>query len=159
MNRKRPIRRKSYLLLEVLISLGLVLLCLFPLVKPLVHIRLQTTLALEETRLERLASLAFIEVKQRLYEHQYSWDELRKGIEDELSPITLTIKDTKTGNEQSKTIHRHFVIEKIDRCYRNKTTQNTYMFLNLIVTLKNGTKMSSPFVTTLFAERKENETT
>lgn len=78
--KKRPIR-KSYLLLEVLISLALVTLCLLPLLKPLVAIQSHESLKEREYILERKAKIELNKLKVKLYENQIPWETLEKGNE------------------------------------------------------------------------------
>ena len=79
MGKMLPTRKSSFLLLEVLISLFLIVTCLFPLLLP--NIKLYR---LEQRRLD--SSLAYsldrnllCQVKCALLERKYSWEDLKKG--------------------------------------------------------------------------------
>jgi hypothetical protein len=73
-----PIRKRSFLLIEVLISLALIALCLFPLIKPLVAMRQEDRKYIELIQLEMASQHAFCEVKKMLYEHKIPWKSFSK---------------------------------------------------------------------------------
>lgn len=80
-NPKRIIRKRSFLLFELLLSLTLLLLCLFPLLKT--HLGLaqgegKEIAALKEV-VKQEADLCLL--KTQLYERKVSWEKLIKGVE------------------------------------------------------------------------------
>lgn len=91
MGRRKPrtIRKRSFLLLELLISLALVACCLFPLIKPHVFIHKKEREALEKMQLEMQAERAFCELKRQLYEQKISWKQLAKGVSGELGSVEV----------------------------------------------------------------------
>lgn len=73
---QRSIRKRSFLLFELLISLTLITLCFVPLVKSQFLVRLATLNQLQEMQLERAAQAAFCELKTKLYEKEHDWKAL-----------------------------------------------------------------------------------
>lgn len=79
MIRKKPsIRKRSFLLLELLISLALVACCLFPMVKPHMAIHQEERKELKKMQLEMHAERAFCLLKEKLYE-RHAWETLQKA--------------------------------------------------------------------------------
>lgn len=75
----RTIRKKSYLLLEVLCSLALIALFLFPLVKSNVTLGVKKSQDLAVIKDSFLTTQAFTEVKRQLYLNEISFATLKKG--------------------------------------------------------------------------------
>ncbi len=87
---------RSYILIEILISLAFVTMCAVPLLLPHFVILRAEIKTLEELQLERLADVAFAEVKQMLFENKISWEEIGKAKEkhklvQDLSPVSIKI--------------------------------------------------------------------
>jgi hypothetical protein len=77
---KRPIQKRHYLLLEVLVCLTLVLVVLVPLIRPLYGIRKAEMERLVYDDLERNARYLMSDIKAALHEKRGdSWDELKEG--------------------------------------------------------------------------------
>lgn len=76
---KRITRKRSFLLFELLLSLSLLLLCLFPLLKT--HIGLTKGAGKEIAALKEALKQEedFCQLKTKLYEHKVSWEELMQG--------------------------------------------------------------------------------
>jgi hypothetical protein len=70
------VKKRAFILLEVLIALTLVMLCAFPLiVKPLYNYRYEMQ-ALEEMERERLADWTFSEIKEQMLKAAIPWEKL-----------------------------------------------------------------------------------
>ncbi len=100
---RRPIRKKSYFLLEVMLALTLLSCCFIPLIKPHCAIRKAEQKYIDHLTQERIAHLAFCEFKTRLFEHHYSWKELYSGLTDRIDkyPCEFTVTRKDTSNKTS----------------------------------------------------------
>ena len=102
-------KKKPFLLLEILIAILLVSLCLIPLIQsPIQSYRAEMRL-LEEMEGERLAALSFSCVKEKLFNAEIPWEKLpsltEKTASIPLPPITIEIPGAKP-----KKIERSFVL-------------------------------------------------
>ncbi len=89
---KRPlIQKRSYLLFELLIAMTLVMGALIPLLKPHFVMRNQAIEKLIRIQLEPCAQHALCEVKQRLHERRYSWEELDKEVTGSCADVKIKI--------------------------------------------------------------------
>lgn len=110
---KRSIRKRSFLLLELLISFALIMLCLFPLIKPHACMRQKDRLYLEQMQFERIAQEAFCQLKKKLYANKkHTWDDLRNGVSGDLSK-KFTIQ---SGKSSTKAYCCHYEIRELDHC-------------------------------------------
>lgn len=97
---KRPLcltRKRSFLLIELIISLFLITLCLFPLFKPFLNMQRFEMQKRKEIAAFREDRERFCKAKEDLFEHKYSWKELQKGISCEdymLIPQEITKRDS-----------------------------------------------------------------
>lgn len=82
------IRKRSFLLVELLVSLTLIVLCLFPLLKPLAAMRKNDQKYLRKIQLDQAYQVAYGEVKTKLYAHEHSWEDLKRGADGELDLIS-----------------------------------------------------------------------
>lgn len=80
MAKMRPIRKRSFLLLELVISLALIMLCLFPLLRPNLQLYQLSKKRLAASENFSKNSLLLCKIKRELFEAKYSWEELKKGI-------------------------------------------------------------------------------
>lgn len=94
---KRPIRKRSFLLLEIVISLFLIVLCLFPLVRTHTSIRVSQAKQHHQMKCDPLFQNMFCNIKQCLYERNYSWDQLKKGV----SNSDFALQEIKECNKPS----------------------------------------------------------
>jgi hypothetical protein len=117
MSVKCPIRKKSFLLFELLISLALIVLCLFPLVKPYAYMQKGEKHALIEMQLACLAQQAFCYLKEDLYNHRLSWDSLVAGTSGKIDEIFFLV----TGPKITRKAVCSYKIQTIDDC--NKISQ------------------------------------
>ena len=104
---KRPIRKRSYLLLEIVISLMLIIFCLFPLIKPHLAIKKSHALYLKEIENVSLFQNAFCTIKEKLYAQRFSWKDLTAGVEGTLdeSAVRYRIKAIKSCKKPSLSGH------------------------------------------------------
>lgn len=72
-------RKKSFLLLEILIGLTLILECLVPLMLNPISLFQNEIAHLEQIELEREALIAYAQVKEKLYNKEVPWTELKSG--------------------------------------------------------------------------------
>lgn len=88
-------KKKSFVLLEVLIALSLVALCLIPLVKQPLKLYKEEFAYLERMELERLADWTFTEVKELLLKNEIPWEKIpeKNGQTDNfpLPPMSIDI--------------------------------------------------------------------
>lgn len=96
----RRIQKRSFLLFELLVSMALISLCLFPLMKPLAAMRCADRCYLEDIQLEMAAQNAFCRIKENLFESSYNWNQLSSPVSGELPPFTIVISKNKKGTYQ-----------------------------------------------------------
>lgn len=71
-----PMKKKPFLLLEVLIALSLVLICAIPLVKQPLKLFRDEMVHLQKMELERLADWTFTEIKEILLKNEIPWKKI-----------------------------------------------------------------------------------
>jgi len=71
-------RKKSFLLAEILLTLFLIAVCALPLVKGPIIIFRKELQSIEQIERQRLANLAFFNIKKKLYKKEIPWKELEK---------------------------------------------------------------------------------
>lgn len=113
--KKFKFRIKSFLLLEIILSLFLITLCFFPLLKTHFAIRSAEQKELLYLTLAREADLAFISLKEKIYRQSHSWEELVHGgsftfLESELEkmpsyPLHYTLRPFKHSTKHSGTTY------------------------------------------------------
>ena len=96
MGKMPPIRKRCFLLLEVVVSLTLLSLCLFPLIKPLVFLHRAEAKRFANVEHYRKDQNELCSIKEKLFEHVYSWERLKEGTE-ELCVKRKTLKENKEG--------------------------------------------------------------
>lgn len=67
-------RRKTYLLFELLIAASLLALCAVPLIRNPMHMAREEVAAFERIELERVSELAFAKVLEKLYSNEIPWE-------------------------------------------------------------------------------------
>lgn len=101
---KRAIRKRSYLLLEIFLSLTLIVLCFFPLIKPHTAIKKADLALITKLKSHRQFNNAYVQLLEKLYNHKYSWKQLREGFSDKLEIGSFTItplhETTKTSSQR-----------------------------------------------------------
>lgn len=97
MHKMRPIRKSSYLILELMVALFLLATCLFPLIKPNVQLYLAEKKRYESQLNYSLQKNLLVDVKQHLLERRYSFSQLKEGVKGqnyELVPIKTTNRES-----------------------------------------------------------------
>lgn len=103
-------KKRTFLLLEVLIAFVLVTLCLIPLVRQPLKLYKDEMKYLEKMECERLADWTYTEVKEILLKNGIPWKKIpEKGVESEpfaLAPATIQIPGCNL-----KTVERSFQLK------------------------------------------------
>ncbi len=101
-------KKRPYLLLEVVIAMALVALCAIPLLRPLFAAARRDATHIHTLNTQFRAEQAFTEVRDLLYDNTIPWNALRKGTDytgtlDDctytISEITKFRKRTNTGRD------------------------------------------------------------
>lgn len=79
--------------------MGLLLLCLFPLIKTHVGIAKEERKRIQEIRQELQVRKELCSLKIDLHEHKVSWEELMKGVRNERFALEKLKQSTKNNNE------------------------------------------------------------
>lgn len=137
----RPIRKRPFLLLEILISLLLVSLCLFPLLAPHIQMRKADYHFLEKMRFTTLSQNAFCLLKIKLHELQIDWKSLQKGVYRELEGVS----------EEELCF---FELKQLDEC--TKKNKGSLLVLKADFFFKKNAKVWGPFSYTLCVEKKNS---
>ncbi len=143
---RQPIRKRSFLLFELLVALGLIALCLYPLVKPHALMHKKEIERLVEMQLEQISQTAFCQIKEKLYKHEHSWKELNQEAKGELEPVTVV-----TGKNSIKKLPCSYTIKQIDHCNKKKPLINA---LVVEIQLKFNNSDKWIFTRTLYLERR-----
>ena len=69
-------KKRSFVLLEVLIAFSLIFICVIPLIQQPLRLFRTEWQRLEEMETERLAAWTFSEVKEKLLNGEFSWDQI-----------------------------------------------------------------------------------
>lgn len=69
-------KKRSFLLIEVIIAFSLASICIIPLISQPIHLYRKESEHLEQMEKSRLANLAFTEVKEIFLRNEIPWDEL-----------------------------------------------------------------------------------
>jgi hypothetical protein len=77
--KRRPIRKRSFLLVELLVALALVTLLAIPLLRPHLGALHQEMELLREMQLELGAQRALAQVQEKMYRHEITWEEIQGG--------------------------------------------------------------------------------
>lgn len=140
------IQKRSFLLFELLISLALIVLCFFPLIKPHASMRKANIEQLEHMQLERAAQEAFCYIKEQLYENKLRWKDLIHKDPKELEQ-TFTIW---VGKNKAKSFNCSYTTSLLDKI--NKTSQNKVGLL-MEIALQFSPSQHAPFIRTLYLEQ------
>jgi hypothetical protein len=76
-------KKRSFLLLELLIAIFLLGTCALPLVQVPMGAMRETIKSCYRLQLQRIADLAFADIKTRLYQHEIEWKQLLKSSSKE----------------------------------------------------------------------------
>lgn len=148
---RRTIQKRSFLLFELLVSLALVLLCFFPLVRSHTAMRKNDIRHLEEIQLERVAQAAFCHIKTRLYQaNVHPWGDLFEQacgeVEEEEHEFSIC-----TGKNKTKTFTCHYTIDFLDKV--NKSSQKKVGVVIQITMHFFPSIPQTPYVRTLYLEQ------
>lgn len=103
-------KKRTFLLLEILIAFFLVSLCAIPLVTGPLKLHRQQTLQLVELEKERLADWTFCEIKEMLLKNEIPWKKIPlKGVET--SPFSLKSARIQIPNSKLRNIKREFTLK------------------------------------------------
>lgn len=146
----RRIRKRSFLLFELLISLALITLCLFPLIQPLAAMRKEEYKYLEEIQLERIAQNAFCELKTILYENKtHRWEQLASEVSAQLpNPFYIA-----AGMNLDRAYHCNYTLKHRDDA-RKPSLKKIGRVIDVDLNLTSGT-ITHSFHHTLFLEKLE----
>ncbi|PIS02318.1 MAG: hypothetical protein COT85_06005 [Chlamydiae bacterium CG10_big_fil_rev_8_21_14_0_10_42_34] len=117
-------KKRSFLLLEVLFAFTLVIVCAVPLVKQPLKLYRSELEYLEKMELERLADWTFTEIKESLLKNEILWEKIpTKNEKSALFP--LSAKTIEIPGSKNKQIKRQFFLKcrgekrgKKDEIYR-----------------------------------------
>ena len=153
--RKQAIRKRSFLLFELLISLTLIALCLFPLIKPHVAMRKSQLENLISMQLEQVNQEAFCLFKEELYQNKGpSWENLYKGTEGILNKEF----DIYTGKDSVVPLTCEYKVSYLDSVNKISTsTKALVVKVDLIFRSPHST--FDPFSHTLYLELRTQEST
>jgi hypothetical protein len=102
-------KKKPFLLLEVLLAFFLIALCLVPLVKYPLQFYKTEMHELEMVELERLADLTFTEIKEKFLKGEVSWEEIpAKG--ELAGPFPLSHTELLIPGREKKRVNRRFYL-------------------------------------------------
>jgi hypothetical protein len=143
------IRKRSFLLFELLVSLALVLLCLFPLIKPHASMRKAASKQMEQMQMQRVAQTAFCTLKQMLYENkEHTWGDLMHGTEGKLAELFTIF----TGEKITKTLSCNYTIKQIDH---SDKTKKSGLVIEIALNFTPCTNDEYLYTRTLYLERHE----
>lgn len=102
-------RKRPFILLEILIALTLVILCAIPLIiQPIKAYRFEMK-SLEEVEGERLADWTFSEIKEEMLKNSISWDKL-PSLNETTGPFSLVDGTIQLPGREPKKIKRSFML-------------------------------------------------
>lgn len=122
-------RRRHYLLLEVIVAIMLVLLCLFPMLKPHVFFLGQEKQWIRDVDTDRLADIVIAEVVMQLYRNEIPWETLQEGQE---------VLDSRTMSSDGKAamiqLGRYGLSERVSFAFKHhdKVDDATLMVSNTV---------------------------
>lgn len=134
------VRKKTFLLLEVLIGIFLISLCLSPLVYGPISSYISEIRIFKEVEGERMADLSFSEIKEKLFKNEIPWKSLPEPG-NTTEKLSLPEMYYQTPNGQKKKVERHFVL----RCGKKgeKTDSEKTIYRKLTVEIEFQPNLSS----------------
>lgn len=146
----RPIRKRSFLLFELLVSMALITLCLFPLMRPLAAMRLADRSYLEDIQLEVAAQNAFCCIKEKLFENSRIWEQLASGISGELSSFDIV-----TSKDSHRTYHCSYTTTRPFKDAKKLKLQRAGRVITIAISLKTPSQKDPHlFHRTLYLEKQ-----
>ena len=102
-------KKRPFILLEILLALTLVILCAIPLiVKPIRTYRFEMQ-ALEEVEGERLADWTFSEIKEQMHKNKILWEKI-PAYNETTGPFSLDPGSIQVPGREAKKIERSFTL-------------------------------------------------
>ncbi len=123
-------KKRQFLLLEILIGFTLVTVCIVPLVKSSIVLYRSELKRLESIEQERLADWTFTEVKEKLLKNEIPWEQL-PDLNKTTHPFPLPDRTIQIPGSKIKTIHRNFTL----RGKGKKMGKNNEEYRNLYITI------------------------
>jgi len=125
-------KKKTFLLLEILIGIFIVSLCLIPLIQSPILVYRAEMKQLEEIEGERLADWTFSEIKEKLLKNEIPWEKL-PSPEMKSGPFSLPSKLIHILGGKGKTIERSFTLYCSKKGEKEGLQNETYKFLRIKV--------------------------
>ena len=152
-SKRRTTQKRSFLLFELLISLALIALCLFPLIKPHAAMRKGQLDHLIEMQLEQVNQAAFCTFKKMLYENRGpAWKQLQKETRGTLEKTFYIY----TGKKSAIPITCVYKTERLDSTTKKKTSTKALVIdVQLIFTMPQHKERT--FSHTLYLEQRPGE--
>lgn len=126
-------KKRTFLLLEVLIAFILVTICIIPLVKQPLKLYKDEMVHLEQLELERLADWTFLEVKELLLKNEIPWEKIPEK-KMETGPFSMQASSIQIPGCKAKAIARSFTLkgrgEKVGNNSEIYRQLGIYIFLN-----------------------------
>ena len=126
-------KKRTFLLLEILIGLLLVITCIVPLVKQPLKYYKEEMECLERLELERLADWTFTEVKEILLKNEIPWEKIPKKKE-QTAHFSLPSASIEIPGNKAKEVARSFMLtgrgEKTGSKGEMVRQLGVYIFLN-----------------------------
>lgn len=153
------LRKKNFLLLEILICLALICLCLSPLIETPLQAYKSVIENLEEIERQNLAISTFAEIEMKLLNNDIDWKKIpSEGQTSEeflLSDEVLSIGDIKQS-----TVTRSFTISCNKKGEKISSHDEIVRILNINISLSNTNKPKNIYkFKTLVKKRKDPENT
>lgn len=116
-------KKRSFILLEILISISLILLCGLPLILRPMQMQRQEMTFLWEIEGERLADWTFSEIKEKLLRNEIPWKKL-PTLKKNKETYSLPDAELSLPNRNKKIIRREFTLA----CKNEKEGQNEEIY-------------------------------
>lgn len=102
-------KKRPFVLLEVIIALTLVALCAIPLILKPIRVYRSEMRSLEEGEGERLADWTFSEIKERLLKNEIPWEKL-PALNETTPPFLMSSSTISVPGRKPKRIERAFTL-------------------------------------------------
>jgi hypothetical protein len=131
-------KKKSFILFEVLIAFVIVLLCAVPLVKQPLKLYRSELIFLEQMERERLADWTFTEIKEKLLKNEIPWEKIPpKGSESTSIPLPSAF--IRIPGSNPKEIERTFRL----KCKGEKKGTQEELYRSLLIEIDFSPRLSS----------------
>lgn len=126
------VKRRSALLIEVLVALTLISLCLLPLFSSQLKVRQKRREELAKIQLARLSRTVLATLKERIYAQTYSWQTLREGIQCEEPAVAVLI-----GKNKNVPYDCTLSLQEVEHCTRRQSGK-CHLLLDATITFTRG---------------------